>query len=115
MKLLLVHSVLLYVTVQGGHYIIPGSTPYDGYHDLHLHHNPPLHPTFASVPRTSFSCQGRDPGYYADVETGCQAYHICEHNSVGSFLCTNGTLFNEQFQVCDQFYNVRCGSPYIDL
>lgn len=60
------------MTVQGGHYIIPGSMPYDGYHDLHLHHNPPLHPTFASVPRTSFSCQGRDPGYYADVETGCQ-------------------------------------------
>ncbi|KYB26600.1 cuticular protein analogous to peritrophins 1-D precursor [Tribolium castaneum] len=111
----LVVACLLILSVHGGHYIIPGHSPYDAYHDLHLPHSPPLYPTLASVPPTGFTCLGRNPGYYADIETGCQAYHRCEYNSAASFLCTNGTLFNEQFQVCDQFYNVRCGSPYIDL
>ncbi|GLV39698.1 uncharacterized protein CBL_08236 [Carabus blaptoides fortunei] len=101
--------------VHGGHYIFPGALPYDAYHDLHLPHNPSLYPTHAKVPHTSFTCYNRTPGYYADVEAGCQAYHLCEHNHYKSYLCTNGTLFNEQFQVCDQFYNVRCGSPYEDL
>ncbi|XP_063908062.1 uncharacterized protein LOC135126155 isoform X1 [Zophobas morio] len=105
----------LVLSVYGGHYIIPGSLPYDGYHDLHLPHDPPLYPTLARVPQTGFTCAGRHYGYYADVASGCQAYHLCEQNTAASFLCTNGTLFNEQFQVCDQFYNVRCGSPYIDL
>ncbi|VVC89687.1 unnamed protein product, partial [Leptidea sinapis] len=68
--------------------------PYDYYHDLHLPHNPPLYPVFRTPPRTQFSCIGR---------------------ARGTDLCTNGTLFNEQFQVCDHFYNVRCGSPYEDL
>ncbi|XP_065166683.1 uncharacterized protein [Atheta coriaria] len=98
-----------------GHYIIPGAMPYDGYHDLHLPHDPPLYPTLWKVPQTKFTCDGKINGYYADVDAACQAYHLCEPNHRASFLCTNGTLFNEQFQVCDQFYNVRCGSPYIDL
>ncbi|XP_044744498.1 U-scoloptoxin(01)-Cw1a-like [Coccinella septempunctata] len=106
---------LFLIAAEGGHFIIPGSAPYDAYHNLHLPHNPPLYPTFAKVPHTSFTCKGRNPGYYADVQTGCQAYHMCQPNVEASFLCTNGTLFNEQFQVCDQFYNVRCGSPYLDL
>lgn len=90
--------------------------PYDAYHELHLHHREnPLHPTFAKVPDTSFTCNGKSSGYYADIEAGCQAYHLCEPNHFKSFVCTNGTLFNEQFQVCDQFYNVRCGSIYEDL
>ncbi|KAI4467052.1 hypothetical protein MML48_2g00011643 [Holotrichia oblita] len=105
------------VVVYGGHYIIPGSLPYDGYHDLHVPHDPPLYPTLTHIPHTSFSCAEKEFGYYADVEAACQAYHLCDHHqrTIASFLCTNGTLFNEQFQVCDQFYNVRCGSPYIDL
>ncbi|KAF7268600.1 hypothetical protein GWI33_018290 [Rhynchophorus ferrugineus] len=107
--------VSLYVLVEAGYHIIPGSLPYDGYHDLHLPHDPPLYPTYASVPHTNFKCDDKPYGYYADVDTGCQAYHICNGKLIASFLCTNGTLFNEQFQVCDQFYNVRCGSPYIDL
>ncbi|XP_045476147.1 U-scoloptoxin(01)-Cw1a-like [Harmonia axyridis] len=103
------------MSAKGGHRIIPGSMPYDGYHNLHLPHSPPLYPTFAKVPPTGFTCKGRSPGYYADVNSGCQAYYMCQPNVAASFLCTNGTLFNEQFQVCDQFYNVRCGSPYLDL
>lgn len=57
-----------------GHYIIPGSVPYDAYHDLHLPHDPPLYPQLARVPKTFFTCQGKFPGYYADVESGCQVY-----------------------------------------
>ncbi|XP_059062529.1 U-scoloptoxin(01)-Er1a-like isoform X2 [Achroia grisella] len=90
--------------------------PYDYYHVLHLPHDPPLHPVLHKAPRTDFSCASRTRGYYADVHTGCQAYHFCwRHRLVSTDLCANGTLFNEQFQVCDHFYNVRCGSPYIDL
>lgn len=57
--------------IDGGHYIIPGSEPYDGYHELHLPHDPPLHPILHKVPNTSFKCNGRN-GYYADKETACQ-------------------------------------------
>ncbi|CAB3241730.1 unnamed protein product [Arctia plantaginis] len=89
---------------------------YDYYHDLHLPHSPPLHPVLAVAPRTQFSCAARPRGYYADVQTGCQVFHFCwRHHLISTDLCSNGTLFNEQFQVCDHFYNVRCGSPYEDL
>ncbi|CAG9764061.1 unnamed protein product [Ceutorhynchus assimilis] len=107
--------VLTSICVESSHRIIPGALPYDGYHDLHLPHNPPLYPTYAKVPNTNFRCDGREYGYYADVQASCQAYHLCNDRLIASYLCTNGTLFNEQFQVCDQFYNVRCGSHYIDL
>ncbi|CAG9794343.1 unnamed protein product [Diatraea saccharalis] len=84
--------------------------PYDYYHDLHLPHDPPLHPVYSQPPHTEFSCVGRGRGYYAD------AYHFCwRQRLVNTDLCANGTLFNEQFQVCDHFYNVRCGSPFEDL
>lgn len=65
-------------TVKAGHYIIPGSMPYDGYHDLHLPHDPPLYPTLSKVPRTSFTCIDKVPGYYADLETGCQVLYLDE-------------------------------------
>ncbi|RZF42340.1 hypothetical protein LSTR_LSTR004148 [Laodelphax striatellus] len=98
-----------------GHYYNADGTPHDPYHYLHLPHDPPLYPTFHEVPLTSFSCAGREWGYHADTEAYCQAYHLCQGGLVRSFLCTNGTLFHDEFQVCDQFYNVRCGSPYSDL
>ncbi|KAG7312760.1 hypothetical protein JYU34_001137 [Plutella xylostella] len=83
------------------------SQPVDYYHFLHLPHHPPLHPAYPRPPPTPFACGGRARGYYADVDAGCQL--------VSTDLCANGTLFNEQFQVCDHFYNVRCGSPLEDL
>lgn len=63
---------IFFTAANGGHYIIPGSIPYDGYHNLHLPHNPPLYPTYSRVPHTKFSCKGLTHGYYADVDTGCQ-------------------------------------------
>ena len=72
------------------------------------------YPIYAEVPETSFSCEGQvDGGYYADTEGECQPFHICSSNGNGgftkfSFLCPNGTLFNQQYFVCDWWFNVDC-------
>ncbi|KAJ9584391.1 hypothetical protein L9F63_021260, partial [Diploptera punctata] len=106
---------LLAVLAHAGHYYNADGTPHDPYHILHLPHDPPLYPTFNSVPHTAFNCEGRDWGLHADTEAYCQAFHLCQGHLVRSFLCPNGTLFHNQFKVCDQFYNVRCGVPLEDL
>ncbi|XP_071439639.1 uncharacterized protein [Hetaerina americana] len=72
------------------------------------------YPLYHEVPPTGFHCGNVPiaPGMYADVETGCQAYHVCHDGREGpqgaSFLCTNGTLFNQQEFTCDWWYNVNC-------
>merc|ERR1719495_693630 len=72
------------------------------------------YPIFAEVPPTSFLCDGQvEGGYYADVDTDCQAFHICAADAEGgltkySFLCPNGTLFNQQYFICDWWFNVDC-------
>jgi|ERR1711874_22850 len=74
------------------------------------------YPIFAEVPETSFLCDGQaDGGYYADPEAECQAFHICANDgSAGltkySFLCPNGTLFQQQYFVCDWWFNVDCST-----
>ncbi|KAL0839888.1 hypothetical protein ABMA28_016511 [Loxostege sticticalis] len=71
-------------------------------------------PIYHEVPETSFSCDHVPvrPGMYANVETGCQAYHICHDGREGhqgaALLCTNGTLFNQEKFTCDWWYNVDC-------
>ncbi|KAF6204990.1 hypothetical protein GE061_019157 [Apolygus lucorum] len=73
------------------------------------------YPLFKSVPPTNFHCGNVPyaPGMYANVETGCQAYHVCHDGREGhegaSFLCANGTLFNQKEFTCDWWYNVDCG------
>ena len=72
------------------------------------------YPIYAEVPDTSFLCDGLvEGGYYADPEAECQAFHICGSDGNGgltkySFLCPNGTLFNQQYFVCDWWFNVDC-------
>merc|ERR1719370_1959187 len=74
------------------------------------------YPIFAEVPETSFLCDGQvDGGYYADPEAECQAFHICAADGIGgltkySFLCPNGTLFQQQYFVCDWWFNVDCST-----
>uniref|UniRef100_A0A0P4WT81 Chitin-binding type-2 domain-containing protein n=1 Tax=Scylla olivacea TaxID=85551 RepID=A0A0P4WT81_SCYOL len=63
----------------------------------------------AAGQETSFSCQDRPYGYYADVEADCQVFHICNNNAKWSFRCPNQTLFNQQYLVCDYQANVDCG------
>ncbi|XP_048513093.1 uncharacterized protein LOC110117352 [Athalia rosae] len=60
-------------------------------------------PVFAEIPDTGFRCDRQIyPGYYADPGTGCQVFHICQRGGrKDSFLCPNGTIFNQQWLVCD--------------
>ena len=68
------------------------------------------YPQYATVPSTSFSCADQQTGgYFADTEAQCQVFHICLNGiNLGSFLCPNQTLFNQQYFVCDWWYNVDC-------
>ena len=59
----------------------------------------------------SFSCDGRDYGYYADVANNCQVFHICWpkmnelEDIVGmnmwSFICGNQTVFDQATLTCN--------------
>jgi len=71
------------------------------------------YPIFALPPDTSLICDDKIEGYYADPEADCQAFHICANDSTSgkikySFLCPNGTLFNQQYFICDWWFNVDC-------
>ncbi|XP_053627795.2 pro-resilin-like [Cherax quadricarinatus] len=73
------------------------------------------YPVLASPPDTGFSCDDQAvPGYYADTdpEASCQVFHICQDRALrrqkDSFLCPNGTIFNQQYLVCDWWFNVDC-------
>lgn len=68
------------------------------------------YPLYHKVPHTQFDCKHvpATPGMYANVETGCQAYHVCHEGHDASFLCTNGTIFNQKEFTCDWWYNVNC-------
>ena len=88
------------------------------------------YPTFSAPPPTTFSCSGLVQGYYADQvtrgwparqqltrcvvqETDCQVYHVCGSDAsrpapISSLLCPNGTLYNQQYFVCDWWFNVDC-------
>ncbi|KAF2347553.1 Chitin binding domain [Trinorchestia longiramus] len=68
-------------------------------------------PMYSAVPDTSFNCANHMAGYYADMETGCQAYHMCD--TLGkqySYLCPNMTVFNQRFMVCDHWHYVNCSN-----
>merc|ERR1711874_929670 len=72
------------------------------------------YPIFSEAPETAFSCDGQiDGGYYADEEAQCQVFHICTADGAGglakySFLCPNGTIFNQNYFICDWWFNVDC-------
>ncbi|XP_023935669.2 uncharacterized protein LOC112044157 [Bicyclus anynana] len=66
-------------------------------------------------PVTRFTCRGRAAGYYADVDTGCQVYHMCD--GLGrqfSYSCPNTTLFQQRMLVCDHWYMVNCTNSESD-
>merc|ERR1712038_487808 len=74
------------------------------------------YPIYAEVPESGFSCEGQvDGGYYADPEAECQAFHICTADGAGglakySFLCPNGILFNQNYFICDWWFNFDCST-----
>merc|ERR1711892_1657690 len=74
------------------------------------------YPIYAEVPESGFVCDGQvDGGYYADPEAECQAFHICTADGAGglakySFLCPNGTHFNQNDFICDWWFNFDCST-----
>merc|ERR1712088_150796 len=72
------------------------------------------YPIYAEVPESGFTCDGQvDGGYYADPEAECQVFHICTADGAGglaqySFLCPNGTIFNQNYFICDWWFNFDC-------
>jgi len=67
------------------------------------------YPTFHKIPRTSFNCYDKIPGYYADPEAHCQLWHYCaEDKHMESFLCPNGTIYSQQKRVCQWWYDTDC-------
>merc|ERR1719242_777308 len=72
------------------------------------------YPIYAEVPESGFVCDGQvDGGYYADPEAQCQVFHICTGDGAGglsqySFLCPNGTVFNQNYFICDWWFNFDC-------
>jgi len=73
------------------------------------------YPIYAQIPPTSFSCQDKVfGGFYADPELDCQVYHVCISEPESellvpvSFLCPNGTIFNQELFTCEWWFNVDC-------
>jgi len=66
-------------------------------------------PILGEIPRTSFGCADKLPGFYADMETDCQVWHYCKTDGLlDSFLCPNGTIYNQENRVCEWWFNVKC-------
>ncbi|KAG8198238.1 hypothetical protein JTE90_021495 [Oedothorax gibbosus] len=68
------------------------------------------YPTLHTIPQTSFACaEQQHNGYYADLETSCQVFHLCQARGVkSSFLCSNGTIFSQEKFSCQWWYKVNC-------
>merc|ERR1719495_2391431 len=72
------------------------------------------YPIYAEVPESGFACDDKvSGGYYADPEAECQVFHICTADGEGglakySFLCPNGTIFNQNYFICDWWFNFDC-------
>lgn len=68
------------------------------------------YPVLGTVPYTNFYCDEQAyPGFFADMETRCQAWHYCDIDGrQASFLCPNGTVFSQAVASCDWWFNVEC-------
>jgi hypothetical protein len=66
------------------------------------------------LPETNFTCAGKViGGYYADLETSCQMFHVCTIGQLEEpmdikFLCLNGTVFDQETRVCERVDEVDC-------
>ncbi|CAD0204895.1 unnamed protein product [Chrysodeixis includens] len=69
------------------------------------------YPVLSYIPQTSFNCKSQQlPGYYADVESRCQVFHVCSNNRTYDFLCPNGTIFSQEDFVCVWWNQFTCES-----
>ncbi|XP_022648990.1 uncharacterized protein LOC111245215 isoform X4 [Varroa destructor] len=57
----------------------------------------------------NFSCSTRRSGYYANRMYKCQIYHHCSKRILTqTFICPNGTAFNEKQKLCEKADKVAC-------
>lgn len=67
-------------------------------------------PVLTDIPSTKFNCQQYGNGYFADLDTKCQVFHICDEGKKISFLCPNGTIFRQLDLICDWWFKVDCAA-----
>ncbi|XP_076374067.1 uncharacterized protein LOC143258657 [Tachypleus tridentatus] len=68
------------------------------------------HSKYTELPFTNFRCRNYElPGYYADTETECKVFHICEPNKrQHDLMCPPGTIFSQALLTCDWPHKVQC-------
>ncbi|KAK7070112.1 hypothetical protein SK128_006239, partial [Halocaridina rubra] len=69
------------------------------------------YPILDFIPQTAFTCtpsMSKSGMMFADPETACQVYHVCNAHQKFSFLCPRGTIFNQDTVVCQWWYTVDC-------
>uniref|UniRef100_A0A1B0CP11 Chitin-binding type-2 domain-containing protein n=2 Tax=Lutzomyia longipalpis TaxID=7200 RepID=A0A1B0CP11_LUTLO len=67
-------------------------------------------PVLPGIPKTTFNCKSVGNGYFADLDTECQVFHICDDGRKISFLCPNGTIFRQTDLICDWWFKVNCAA-----
>jgi len=66
------------------------------------------------LPMSGFTCEDKViGGYYADIESGCQMFHVCTFGQNEEiidikFLCLSGTVFDQKTRVCERVDEVDC-------
>lgn len=63
-----------------------------------------------AVQKTSFTCVGKPyaHGLYADLETNCATYHVCNGEEQFDLNCGEGTFFNQEKLTCDYKNEFDC-------
>lgn len=56
----------------------------------------------SNIVDSEFTCDDRQPGYYADIDNDCQIFHRCveDPKAIYSFICPEQTIFNQKVLVC---------------
>ena len=58
---------------------------------------------------TTFTCDGRPMGFYADLELNCRVYHNCDdYGNKFTYHCPIDTAFRQDAMVCDHAHLVKC-------
>lgn len=50
--------------------------------------------------KSSFSCNEKMTGYYADDTVSCQVFHYCSENTKHSWICPEGATFHQVHLIC---------------
>ncbi|KAH8275588.1 hypothetical protein KR026_011127, partial [Drosophila bipectinata] len=50
--------------------------------------------------KSSFSCNDRNSGYYADESLSCEVFHYCQDSQKHSWICPEGFTFHQIHLIC---------------